>query len=500
MKVFVAGFQHETNTFARNPTVWEDFEVGDFFPAFSTGQAMLERLRGGGMPLSGFIDQAETEGIDLFPSCWAGASPAASIADDAITRIFERLLADLDAALNEGDLGGVYLDLHGAAVSDSHDSPEAWLVAEVRRRVGPDMPVVVSLDLHANVDNTLLDAADYAVCYRTYPHIDMADTGARAFGLLLRRLQGAPRPACAYVRIPFLIPIISQSTRDGPGAETYAFVAELDARHDANINVALGFPAADVANCGPVVWAYGQHGRSDALGVADRIISLRDVWRLDILDAAEAVARALTLAERTEAPVVIADVQDNPGAGSDSNTTGMLHALLRAEAGILWPGRVILGLLNDPAAAKAATVAGIGATLDLWMGASIATWTGAASEPPVKCKVTVRALHHGPIRLDGPMMRGAIVNPGAMACVEVEGILVCLSSAKTQLLDRGLYTALGVDCALMKIIVNKSAVHFRADFAPIASHILVARAAGQMAADPADFAWTKLQPSMTSQC
>lgn len=112
----------------------------------------------------------------------------------------------------------------------------------------------------------------------------------------------------------------------------------------------------------------------------------------------------------------------------------------------------------------------------------------------------VRALHNGPVRLDGPMMHGAVVDPGPMACVEIEGTLVCLSSAKTQMLDRGLYAALGVESANMKIIVNKSAVHFRADFASIASHILVARAAGQMAADPADFGWTKLDPNVSARC
>lgn len=346
MKVFVAGFQHETNTFARYPTVWADFGKGDFFPAHSVGPAMLDRLRGGGMPLSGFMDKAKAEGIELEPSCWAGASPSASIADDALARIADRLLSDLDDALHTGGLSGVYLDLHGAAVSDSLDSPEAWIVGEVRRRVGDDLPVVVSLDMHANVDTALLDTADYAVCYRTYPHIDMADTGGRAFDALLRRLRGAPRPACAYVRIPFLIPIISQSTRDGPGEETYRLAAEYDVRHTSDINVALGFPAADVANCGPVVWAYGVHGETDARLVADRITGLREAWRLNILDAADAVTQALSLAETSDGPVVIADVQDNPGAGSDSNTTGLLHALLDAGAGDRWAGRVVIGLIT----------------------------------------------------------------------------------------------------------------------------------------------------------
>ena len=500
MKVFVAGFQHETNTFAGCPTIWTDFEAGDFFPAFSAGLAMLDRLRSGGMPLSGFIERAEAEGIELVPSCWAGASPSASIADDAISRISDRLLGDLDATLRAGDLSGIYLDLHGAAVSDSHDSPEAWLVTEIREWVGPDLPIVVSLDLHANVDKALLDAADYVVCYRTYPHIDMTGTGARAFELLSRRLNGAPRLACSHVRIPFLIPVISQSTRDGPGTETYALATDLDARQQVDINVALGFPAADVANCGPVVWAYGPGGAPAARAVADRIIDLRDKWRLDILDAADAVARALVLAESANGPIVIADVQDNPGAGSDSNTTGLLHALLDAGTGKRWPGRVVLGLLNDPAAAKIATEAGIGSTLELSMGTAVQTWTGSTSEPPVTRRAIVRALHHGPVRLDGPMMRWATMDPGVMACVEVDGVLVCLSSAKTQMLDRGLYAALRLDCAAMKIIVNKSAVHSRADFAPIASHILVARAAGQMAADPADFPWTKLQADALCRC
>jgi microcystin degradation protein MlrC len=205
--------------------------------------------------------------------------------------------------------------------------------------------------------------------------------------------------------------------------------------------------------------------------------------------------QALELAAAADRPVVIADTQDNPGAGADSNTTGMLHALLRAGAGQRLPQQVALGLLYDPEAAAAAHAAGQGARLRLALGRSVPTWSAQWSDPPVEAECTVRALHDGNVVLQGPMMTGVSVRLGPCACLDVEGVLVVVASGKKQMLDRALYRCVGIEPERMKILVNKSSVHFRADFAPIAQQILVARAPGPMSADPADLPWTRLAAS-----
>ena len=174
----------------------------------------------------------------------------------------------------------------------------------------------------------------------------------------------------------------------------------------------------------------------------------------------------------------------------------MLRALIAAKAGQRLNGEVALGLLFDPESAAAACRAGVGATLRLSLGKAVRTWTGELTEAPVTASVCVLAVSDGVLPLHGPMTAGNTAHLGPSACVELDGIRVLLSSAKVQMLDLDLYRFLGVDPAQMKLLVNKSSVHFRAAFGPIASHILVAKSPGPMAADPGDLPWAKLPVGM----
>ena len=243
-----------------------------------------------------------------------------------------------------------------------------------------------------------------------------------------------------------------------------------------------------------MVWAYGEEPEQAAQAVAalsGRVVEPTH-WTLVVLAARAAVIQAMALAERADKPVVIADTQDNPGAGGDSNTTGMLHALLAQGAGRKYPGQVALGLLFDAAAARAATQAGVGAELDLTLGTAVPTFTGQPSDAPLRARFKVLALSDGHCTLTGPMMTGLTVRLGACACLEIEGIRIAVVSGKKQLLDRQLLRIVGIHAEQMRIIVANSSNHFRADFTPHASHVLVAKAAGPMAADPADLPWRKL--------
>lgn len=493
VRVLIAGYQHETNTFAPSKADWDAFTRGDSFPAFIRGDAMRESLRGVNIPVGGFIEAARTHGWTLVPSAWAGAIPSAHVTEDAFERIAGAIVDDVIAAGRSG-LDAVYLDLHGAAVAEHIDDTEGELIARVRRVVGNDVPIVASLDLHANVTRRMLAEADALVCYREYPHTDMAATGEFAAELLARRLRAGRKEPKHARRLPFLIPINAQCTFMEPARSVYAQLRELEAASGAMLSFAPGFPAADFAECGPVVWGHGAGAARCVDELAARIDALRPQWRADVLSPADAVAQALSSAALASRPIVIADTQDNPGAGGDSNTTGMLHALRAASAGRRFPGQVALGLLFDAEAARAAHAAGIGATLELAVGRAVPTFDGAPSDPPVAGRFVVRSLSDGRVTLKGPMMTGLTVNLGPCARLELEGIDVLVVSGKKQLLDRELYRFLGVEPERMKLLVNKSSVHFRADFAPICADILVAKARGPMAADPADLPWRKLDP------
>jgi microcystin degradation protein MlrC len=215
-------------------------------------------------------------------------------------------------------------------------------------------------------------------------------------------------------------------------------------------------------------------------------------WRLNVLPARDAVAQALELAATADKPVVIADTQDNPGAGGDSNTTGMLHALLAQGAGRRYPGQVALGLMFDPTSARAAHEAGLNAELDLALGKAVPTFAGHDSDAPMRGRFKVLALSDGKVTLKGPMMTGLSVALGASACLEIDGVRIVVTSGKKQLLDRELLRMVGVHAERMRVVVVKSSVHFRADFQAHASQVLVAKAEGPMAADPGDLPWRRL--------
>ena len=490
MRILVAGYQHETNTFAPSKADWAAFNRGDSFPAFVHGAAMLDQMRGVNLPIGGFIDAARTRGWQLVPSSWCGAIPSAHVTEDA----FERVSASIMEDVARGGFDAVYLDLHGAAVAEHVDDSEGELIARIRHAVGADVPIVVSLDLHANVTLRMLREADALVSYRSYPHVDMAATGALAAQLLARRVKLGRREPIAYRRLPFLIPLNAQSTWMEPARSLYDELVELDRDFGTVLSFCMAFPAADFDECAPMVWGHGEHAEA-AVERLYASVAETSQWRSELLEAREAVNKAMALAATSAAPVVLADTQDNPGAGGDSNTTGMLRALLEQGAGRAFPGRVALGLMADPQAAARAVAAGVGSTLTLALGRAVPTFTGVHSDAPVQGEFTVRAVSDGRVTLKGPMMTGVTVHLGACACLEIEGVLVAVASGKKQMLDRELFRMVGIVPEAMKILVVKSSNHFRADFTPIAAEIIVAKAAGPMAADPGDLPWKRLSPA-----
>jgi microcystin degradation protein MlrC len=492
--VFIAGFQHETNTFAPSQADWAAFNRGSSYPAYARGEPMVEQIAPGSLPLSGFITAARERGWTLVPSVWAGATPSAHVTRDAFERIAAEMVEDLRAA--KGRIDGILLDLHGAGVAEHLDDTEGELLERLRAVAGPDLPVIATLDLHANVSDRMLRHADAFFVYRTYPHVDMRERGRAAVDAMAGRLAPGARPLhTASRRLPYLLPLNTQCTLLEPAAGLMRALESLEREHGVQLEFAMGFPAADIADCGPVVFGHGEEAAAveravEALAAA--VDARRHDFALQWLLPRDAVQEALPRAHAATKPVVIADTQDNPGAGGDSNTTGMLHALLAEGAGRRFPGRVALGLLFDPEAAAAAHAAGAGATLTLRFGRSVEDYRGEPTDPPLTYKVRVQAVSDGIIPLHGPMTAGSTVRLGPCARIDVDGVQVLLSSAKCQMLDLDLCRFLGIEPAAMAVIVVKSSVHFRAAFQPIADSILVAKAPGPMAADPADLPWRKL--------
>jgi len=481
IRVLIAGFQHETNTFAPSKARYSNFERGEGFPQMARGVDVLA-LRDINLPIGGFILEAEKQTYELVPVIWAGASPSAHVTEDAFERITEEILS----AARQENINAVYLDLHGAMVAEHVDDGEGTLLKRLREIVGGDVPIIASLDLHANVTELMLANASALIAYRTYPHVDMSATGAKAAALLCWLLENKQELKRVSKRLPFLIPINAMCTLLEPACGLYKQLASLESNQVLSLSFAPGFPAADFPECGPVVWAYGTDEAEVEQAVQQLYQKMLDeeaLWKVPLLSPDDAVIEAMRLSQAADRPVVIADTQDNPGAGADSNTMGMLLALLQHGA-----TQAAIGLIFDPAAVAKAHRVGIGASVEMELGGQ----SMIPGDAPLPGLFEVVALSDGCCQFDGPMMHGMRVDVGPAACLKIEGVLVAVSSGKTQMLDRNLYRMVGIEPEKMKILVNKSSVHFRADFQSMAHAVLVAKAPGPMIADPADLPWTNL--------
>jgi microcystin degradation protein MlrC len=485
-RIAVGGFLHETNTFAPTKATYDAFLHGGGWPRLGTGADVLG-VRRINLGLAGFIEAAEAEGWDLVPTIFAGATPSAHVTKDAFERIAKVMIDSLASA---GRLDAVYLDLHGAMVTEHLDDGEGELLARVRKVIGNDIPLVVSLDLHANVTPEMVAHADALIAYRTYPHVDMADTGracAKHLALLLKTKQ---RLAKAFRQSPFLIPISWQCTNDQPAKGIYQKLAALQNDSVPTLSFAFGFPAADFVHCGPSIMAYGRT-QLEADAAADAIAALVESHEDDfdgkIYSPDDGVRHAMELAKTATRPIVIADTQDNPGAGGDSDTMGMLRALVRNKA-----QRAATGVIYDPAAAKAAHEAGEGATVTLALGGK----SGIPGDAPYEETFVVEKLSDGNFLAPGPFYGGRMMKMGPSACLRIGDVRAVVASHKTQLADQAMYRYVGIEPTEQKILVNKSSVHFRADFEPIAEKLLICAAPGAMPADTSVLPWMRLRPGI----
>ena len=486
-RIAVGAFLHETNTFAPTKATYADFVHGGGWPAMALGRDILDVMHHINAGLSGFIEAAKDEPWELVPTISCGASPSAHVTKDAFERIVKVIVDGIGAA---GRLDAVYLDLHGAMVTDHLDDGEGEILARVRKVIGKEMPLVASLDLHANVTPDMVEHADALIAYRTYPHVDMALTGRAAAGHLALLLKTKQRFAKAFRQLPFLIPISWQCTNDQPAKSIYQKLAALQNDAVPTLSFAPGFPAADFAHCAASVFAYGRT-QADADAAADRIAALveghEDDFDGKIYSPDEGVRHAMELAKSAAKPIVIADTQDNPGAGGDSDTTGMLRALVRNNA-----QAAALGVIYDPQSAGAAHAAGVGASLRLTLGGK----SGIRGDAPYQETFTVEKLSDGNFVASGPYYGGRQMEMGPSAALRIGDIRVVVASHKAQLADQSMYRYVGIEPTAQKILVNKSSVHFRADFEPIAAKLLICAAPGAMPADPASLPWTRLRPGI----
>ncbi|MDX1709905.1 MAG: M81 family metallopeptidase [Rhodovibrionaceae bacterium] len=488
MRIAVGGFQHETNTFAPSPARLADFERAGGWPGLTCGEGLFEAVAGINIPIAGFVEAAgHRYGHELVPLCWAQATPSAQVTEEAFEKITGLLLDGLAGA---GSLDAVYLDLHGAMVAEHQPDGEGEILRRVRDRVGHDIPVVVSLDLHANVSPEMFELATALVSFRTYPHVDMAETGARAARHLDFLLRGGRAAARAFRQVPFLMPLTAGCTMVQPAKGLYDLVAKLEDDDVASVSFNAGFAPADTYHCGPSALAYGANqARADAAAdlLLDYCLEHEAEFAGTILPARDAVAYAIDRARTSNRPVVLADTQDNPGAGGNGDTVGLLEELVRQEA-----EEATFALLCDGEAAAAAHAAGEGARTRIALGGR----SGLPGMEPFEAEVLVERLGDGRFTATGPFYEGSRMQLGPMACLKIGGVRVAVCSGKIQAADREMLRHVGIEPTRQKILALKSSVHFRADFEPIAEEVLVAASPGPNPADHLLLDYRELRPGV----
>jgi microcystin degradation protein MlrC len=485
-RIAVGGLQHETNTFAPSKADYGAFEAGGGWPGVQYGEPVFAAVAGANIPAAGAIDALRAQGHSLVATAWGAASPSAHVTTEAFERIVGGLISELKKQL---PVDGVYLDLHGAMVTEAHDDGEGEILRRVREAVGPRVPIAASLDLHCNFTRAMFERCDALVAYRTYPHVDMAETGARAAGLLDRMLRAGQPLAKHWRALDYLTGLPSQCSFIDPCKTIYE---DLGRDHDVTLSFTPGFPMADFPECGMAVFGYGVDQKSTVAAV-DRLHGMvsdaEKDFALELHLPDDAVARARSRGE-PGAPVVLADTQDNPGAGGNGDTTGLLKSLIGQNA-----QDAVLGLLIDGAAAQKAHELGLGFTSIFKLGGR----SNISGDSPLEGEFTVESLGDGKFTCTGPMFKGFRMQLGPMALLRSKsspGVRVALASRKCQAGDQEMFRHLGVEPRRSRILALKSSVHFRADFEPMSKEILVVKSPGPALADPTEFTWTRLRKGL----
>ncbi len=490
MRIALLGFSIECNRFA--PVATETDFVARTLLA---GEAMVQEARSPAprmlAELPGFVAEMDAAGPwQPVPVLLAMAEPNGPVEHG----FFARMLQQWEAGLREaGRLDGVYCVLHGAGLTTEDHDPEGTLLAMIRRVLGPDVPVVATYDLHANVSAVNVDLVDAYIGYRTNPHLDMRERGAEAAQLLLRRLSGT-KLYRARVRLPIVPPTVSMLTGRDATERPYGELIDLGqsrmheppyAGRVLNVSVMGGFAYADTPFNGLTVVVTATDAdaaRALAREIARAGWARRDRFRAKLTTLEDAVALAKGTEDPGKPPMIFADVADNPGGGGRGNTMWILQAF--HAAGVM---DAIVGVMHDPELVAEAHARGTDARFD----ARFNRGGGDEFSHPFTAPAVVRTLRDTPVRGRRGIFANNTIDLGASAALALNGITVVVVSNRIQCADPVFLEAFGLDIGAARVVVVKSRGHFRGGFDEFFRHdqVIEVDAPGLTSPVLSRFAW-----------
>ena len=461
-RVLTARFMHETNTFSRVPTDMavirrRDYHLDNEIPA---------AFRGTRSAFGAAFEAADKFGWTLVHPVSANPNPSGIVTDDAFEQITAMILGAVDT---KGPIDGTLLFLHGAMVSDNHEDAEGEFLARLRRRVGAEVPIVVTLDLHANVTQLMADNANALIAYRTYPHIDYYERAWQGAELLQRAMGGEIQPKTVIARRPMLYGLDHGRTQCGPMAELIARGEALEHNGEALVvSICAGFSRANIHDVGPsvTVTVDGDAGRGQAIAeeFIDYAWETRDFTTVKLLSVDEVVALA-GRGRPGDKPLVVADYTDNPGGGGYGDATAFLRGLVASGL-----ESVAFHAICDPEAVQEGMRAGVGAKTTLSLGGKTDPSMGGG---PLALHGEVVCLTNGRFIAYGPMGGGVERDYGPSMVFRVGGIDIIVITNNGQAVDLGQFTSLGIDPTRYRTVAVKSMQHFRAAFEPIAREVVL---------------------------
>ena len=460
-RVLTAELSHETNSFSRCVTNVQSFKdryvlIGDEAIA-ARGEAATE--------LAGFLDASRTYGWQIEHVLSAAAGPSGKVERVALDWLCDPIVA----AVERGQFDGILLGLHGAMVLDFREDGDGEILRRIRAALRSETPIAITLDPHANVSREMCTLADIVVSFRTYPHVDMRETGRRAGAILQRTMAGEIKPRTIRVSRPMLEESNGGRTDVGPMIARLAAARDYEERADVfAVSINAGFASTDVSDVGPTVLVTCQGSFDEHTAFAETLAD--DIWarRHEVLNEYLTVEAAAVIAagfDPRQGPLVIADYADNPGAGAYGDSTALLGALL--DAGV---NDACFGPMVDGEAVELLQNARVGEQIRLAVGGKTDVTFGGG---PLMLEGELVSISDGHFVGDGPILGGLRRSYGPTAVLRVDGVEILIVTIAQQMLDLQQFKSFGIEPESKRVIALKSMQHFRAAFEPIAGQVIV---------------------------
>jgi microcystin degradation protein MlrC len=486
MRRFVtAVMRHETNTFSPVPTPLQAFSGrGADSGGPLAGEAAIASCRGTNTPAAAFIDLADEVGAELVMPISGSAHPSGTV-DDSVIDVFAEAIVDGVRAGCEA----LFLDLHGGMVAAGFPDAEGELLRRIRAEF-PDLPVAVAFDFHTNLSGLTVDNATVITGYRTYPHIDMYETGERAGRTLLRALDGEAAPVMVWRSLP----ILSHLNRQTPSRQPMKDIMDRAIRAEVesevlNASIFGCFPLADIPNVGLSAIVVGDGDDSGAEALLDELMAMAWERRADFVFETEPVATSIAHAKTLgPEPIILADHGDVCGSGGTQDVMAVLAEVTRQGL-----TNVCAGPYYDPQAVATLIEAGIGAEVTLMLGGRTDMPAIDLTGKPLEVSGRVRCITDGRFTITGPMMTGITVDMGPTVVLDTGAIEIVISSERHEPFDIGCFTHAGINPAAKNFILIKSRQHFRAGFDAVTERVVMVSGPGITTSDYHLFPWDKVR-------